>query len=211
MTGLIDGLEGLTDVVSGSPWTYLVVLLLVAGDAIVPLFPGESTVVAAGVLAADGELHVALVWAAAAAGALIGDTVMYLLGRRFGPRVVDRFVRGDKGRARLEAAEHQLDERGTGLIAAAQFIPGGRNLVMVGAGTLGFPLRRFLPAEAIGVTIWATFQTGLGYLGGRAFERTITALLVSLGIAIVVGVAVERIDDWRRRRRAARGGAPEGG
>lgn len=203
MTGILDGLDGVTDAVSGSPWTYLVVLLLVAGDAIVPLFPGESTVVAAGVLAADGELNVLLVWAAAAGGAFLGDTLMYLLGRRFGPGIVDRFVRGEKGRSRLEAAERQLDERGTGLVAAAQFIPGGRNLVMIGAGTLGFPIRRFLPAEAAGVVLWATFQTGLGYLGGRALEGTFTALLVSLGIAIAVGVGIERLDDWRRRRRAA--------
>ncbi len=201
-------LEGLTDAVTGSPWTYLVVLLLVAGDAIIPLVPGESAVVAAAVLASDGELNILLVWAAAAAGAFLGDLAGYGLGRGVGGRLLDRFVRGETGRARLRRAEEQLQRRGVPLVASAQFIPGGRNLIMIGAGSLGFPIRRFIPAEAIGVALWATFQTGLGYLGGNIFDDTLTALAVSVGIAIVVAIAVERLASAWQRRRDAAGEAP---
>jgi membrane-associated protein len=74
-------LESLADVVSGSPLTYPVVALLVAGDAIVPVFPGESAVVAAAVLAAEGELMVWLILLAAFGGAFLGDLLMYGLGR----------------------------------------------------------------------------------------------------------------------------------
>lgn len=203
---MLDQLNDLTDLVTDSPWTYVVVLLLVAGDAILPLFPGESTVVAASVLAADGDLRIGLVWMAAVAGAFIGDLVGYALGRVLGTRITARYPRGEKGRRRLREAEDALNRRGTGLIAAAQFIPGGRNVIMIGAGTLEYPLRRFLPAEAVGVTLWATFQCALGYVGGRALDDTLTALVVSLGMAFVVGVSLERGQAWWERRHRSRPG-----
>jgi membrane protein DedA with SNARE-associated domain len=194
-------LESLTDLVTSSPLTYGVLFLLVAGDAIVPLFPGESAVVAAAVLAADGGLIVWLVLAAAFTGALAGDLVTYSIGRVAGPRVLARFVRGEKGRGRVRWAERELERRGMALIAAAQFIPGGRNVVMASAGTLGFPLRRFLAAEAIGASAWAVFQTSLGYFGGKAFDSTLVAIGVSVGVAIALGGVVEAVDRLRRRRR----------
>jgi membrane-associated protein len=198
-------LESLTDAISSSPWTYGAVFALVLGDAILPLFPGESAVVTAAVLAADGHLVVWLVLLAAFTGALVGDFCVFLIGRTAGTRLVDRYVRGEKGRRRLEWAQGELDRRGMALIAAAQFIPGGRNIVMAAAGTLGYPLPRFIAAEAIGAGIWASFQTALGYFGGRAFESTLTSLIVSLGVAFAVGAGIEAFDRLRRRGRA-RGG-----
>jgi len=204
-------LESLTDLVTSSPLTYGALFLLVAGDAVLPLFPGESAVVAAGVLAADGGLVVWLVVAAAFAGALVGDFVTYSIGRFAGPRLVARYVRGEKGRERLRWAEGELDRRGTALIAAAQFIPGGRNIVMVSAGTLGFPLPRFIAAETIGASTWAVFQTSLGYFGGKTFDSTLVAIGVSVGIAIALGGVVEGVDRLRRRRARGREEEPRSG
>jgi hypothetical protein len=53
------GLESLLDVVSSSPWTYAAVLGVAAFDALVPLVPSETAVIAAGVLAAAGDLQIA--------------------------------------------------------------------------------------------------------------------------------------------------------
>lgn len=198
-------LETLTQYVSGSPVTYLVVFALVAGDAILPLFPGESSVVAAAVLAADGELVVWLVALAAFAGAFVGDLTMYGIGRWAGPRLVRRYASEGKRAERVEWAREQLDRRGVALIAAAQFVPGGRNVVMFTAGTLHFPLARFMAADAIGAGLWAVLQTAIGYFGGRVFDDTLTALLVSLGIALALGGVIDGVDRLlrRRRRRAA--------
>ncbi len=191
--------------VSDSPYTYPAVMGLVAGDAILPLFPGESAVVAAAVLAADGGLLLPLVWAAAFLGALIGDTVAFLIGRGAGGRLLDRLRARPSWAERLETAEDRIRTRGIILIPAAQFVPGGRNVVMVAAGALGLPWRRFIPAELLGAALWATFQCALGWFGGRAFEGTGTALLISLAVAVVIGVLMdlgERIHRARVSRRA---------
>ncbi len=186
--------------VSDSPYTYLAVLALVAGDAILPLFPGESAVVAASVLAADGGLLLPLVWAAAVVGAIAGDTVAFLIGRGAGGRLLERLRRRPGWAERLESAEDRIQRRGIVLIPAAQFIPGGRNVVMVAAGALGLPWRKFLPAEVLGATLWATFQCALGWFGGRAFEGTGTALLISLGVAVGIGVVLDLADRIHRAR-----------
>lgn len=192
-------LESLTDAVSGSPVTYLVVLALVAGDAVIPLLPGESSVVAAAVLASQGELNVWLIGLAAFAGAFLGDLAMYALGRRVGPGLIEGHAPEGSRAERVRWAQDQLDRRGVALIAAAQFVPGGRNVVMIVAGSLHFPLRRFLAAEAVGAAAWASFQTAIGYFGGRLVDDTLVALVVSVAIAIAFGALIELADRLRRR------------
>jgi membrane-associated protein len=83
-------------------------------------------VITAGVVAAAGDLSLAMIVAAAAAGAFLDDKTAYWIGRRFGRRVVDHFFSSEKSRRRIEWAEGQLTGRGRELIAIARFIPGGR-------------------------------------------------------------------------------------
>ena len=180
-------LESLTQLVSGSPWTYGVVLALAALDAVFPLVPSEATVIAAGVLAGTGDLHVALVLAAAAAGALIGDHLGYAVGRGSRRLPVMRLL----GKRRAWA-ERQLDERGLYLLVVARFIPGGRTAATATAGLTGMARRRFLAAAALAAGLWASFATGLGYLGGRTFEEEPwRALVAAFLVAAALGAGVE--------------------
>ncbi len=87
---MFDWLEAL---VTDSPVTYLAVLLGVTLDAVVPNVPSESLLITGGVLAERGDLVVLLVIAAGWAGARRGDTLAYLIGRRFGTRVTGWLLR----------------------------------------------------------------------------------------------------------------------
>jgi membrane-associated protein len=80
---------------------------------------------------------------------------------------------------------------------------------MFSAGTLHYPLRRFVAAEALGAALWAAFQTAIGYFGGRLFDNTLTALIVSLGIAFAIGGLIEGVSRLRRRRSARARAASE--
>jgi membrane protein DedA with SNARE-associated domain len=193
-------LESLTQLVSGSPWTYAVVAALAALDAVFPLVPSEATVIAAGVLAGTGDLHVALVLAAAAVGALVGDHLGYAVGRGAG-RLSTRPLRGQAW------AERQLDERGPYLLVIARFIPGGRTAATVTAGLTRMARRRFLAAAALAAGLWASFATALGYVGGRAFEdepwRGLVAAFV-VAATLTTGVEVgRRLVSARRSRGCA--------
>ena len=66
---------------------YVLVFLLVLGDAIIPIFPGETTLNAASTLAAEGELQLQLVMLAGALGAIAGDTCLFWIARKSSNRV----------------------------------------------------------------------------------------------------------------------------
>lgn len=187
-------------VADASGWAYVVVLAFAVVDALLPIVPSEASVITAGVVAASGDLLLPAVIAAAAVGAFAGDNLAYLLGRRFGGRVQERFLRGPKAQRRVEWAQRQLKERGGEMVIVARFIPGGRTAVTLSAGTLDFPWRRFATFDAIAAAVWALYASLLGYFGGRAFENEPwKGLVLAFAIAVAAGGCVELVRWWRRR------------
>jgi membrane protein DedA with SNARE-associated domain len=193
-----------TELVSeASGWAYGIVFLLAMLDSIVPVVPSETAAITAGVVAGAGDLSLGPAIAAAAAGAFVGDNIAYLIGHLAGDRLLGRFIRGEKGRKRLEWAEGQLQERGGVLIVGARFIPGGRTAVTISAGLLGYPWRRFVAFDIAAAVLWASYATLLGYWGGKTFEHSPwKGLVVALGLAFAVAIVIEGIR-WLRRRRAS--------
>ena len=189
---------------NASGWAYLIVFLLAYLDALVPVVPSETSVITAGVVASTGDLNLMLIVAAAATGAFLGDNTAYFIGSRFGTRINDRFFSGEKARKRVEWAHQQVSERGGELILIARFIPGGRTVVTLSAGTLGYPWRRFVIFDAAAALGWALYASLLGYFGGHAFEAAPwKGLLLALGIAFAVAGAVEVIRWYLKRRHTA--------
>ena len=190
--------NSLLNAVSGSPWTYALIIGICAGDALLPLFPSETVVIAAAVLAANGRLNIGLVAAAAAVGALLGDNSAYALGGSGLRRLVNRLLGSNRNRQRLGWARTQLQRNGAWIIIVARFIPGGRTATTYIAGTLGMPWkRRFLPADAVAAIAWALYSSALGYFGGSAFEKNLwIPLLIATGVSLLVAGAGELL---RRR------------
>ncbi len=200
---MFDWLEAL---VTDSPVTYLVVWVAVTFDAVIPNVPSESLLITGGVLAARGDLMVGLVIASGWIGALCGDSLAYVIGRRFGDRVTGRLLRRDGWRARLASARDLLERR-TWLLAVANFLPGARTAAMLSAGWLGLPVRRFYTFVVPGGLLWSGFTTLLGYAGGSAFEGSLWLPLgASLAVAVLIGLGAEALEQRTRRRGGARSG-----
>jgi membrane protein DedA with SNARE-associated domain len=193
--------DSIADSVSGSPWTYVLIAAVCAGDAVFPLLPSETIVIAAAVLATRGGLDIVLVVMSAAAGALAGDNAAYGIGRSGLRRIAARFMESEKSRRRLDWAHDQLEDHGVWIIVVARFIPGGRTATTYVAGTVAMPWkRRFLPADAVAAVLWALYASGLGYLGGAAFKDNLwLPLLIGAGAGLVIGGIGELL---RRRLRA---------
>lgn len=197
-------LESFFDLASASPWTYAVILAVAALDAVFPIVPSEATLISAGVLAGAGDLQIAFVIAAGAAGAYAGDSSAYLLGRRFDYRLDRLLFRGDQGVSRRAWAERTLERHGGPLIFGARFIPGGRTATTVSAGLLGMWWLRFAAFAAGAAVAWAMYAALLGYIGGRAFEdNPLWGLLVGFGLAAATFVVVEIVRRARARRHRA--------
>jgi membrane protein DedA with SNARE-associated domain len=190
-------------VADASGWAYLILFLLAFLDVLVPIVPSETAVITAGVVAASGDLNLALIIPAAAVGAFLGDNTVYLIGRRFGGRVTERFFSGEKATERMAWAEVQLSERGGELIVIARFIPGGRTAVALSAGTLAYPWRRFVVFDLAAAFIWASYAALLGYYGGRTFE-SFWGLVLALTTAFAIAGGIELVRWLQRRRRKRR-------
>ena len=194
----------------GSALSYLIALVIPALDAIFPVLPSETAVIALGVATAgSADPRIALLVGCAAAGAFLGDNLCYLLGRRFGPAVQRRFFATPKGARARAWAERSLARFGTQLIVVCRFIPGGRTAVTLTCGLTGYPRRRFAAATAVAAVIWALYAFFTGRIGGRAFENNPWAgFAVAFGASIAISAAIEVIRRLRARGRA-RGSAAE--
>ena len=120
--------QSIVDTISGSQWSYAIIFGVAMLDAFFPLVPSETTVIAAGVLAAHGDLRIEFVLIAAAAGAICGDNVTFWLGKTLGERVAQKLFKGAR-RRHLDRAHKLVEERGGYLIVIARFIPAGRTAV----------------------------------------------------------------------------------
>ena len=193
--------------------SYLVALVLPALDAIIPVLPSETAVIALGVATAgSADPRIALLVAFAAAGAFLGDNLSYLLGRHFGPAVQRRFFATPKGMRAREWAERSLGRFGMQLIIACRFIPGGRTAVTLTCGLTGYPRRRFVVATAAAAVIWALYAFFIGRIGGQAFEdKPWVGLLVACGGTVAISAAVEGVRRLTGRSRdRARDRTPAG-
>lgn len=185
-----------------SPLSYLVAVLVPALDAILPVLPSETAVIALGVATAGhADPRIAVLVTLAAFGAFIGDNLAYLIGRRFGPAVQRRLFTGERGARRRAWAEQALGRFGTRLIIVCRFLPGGRTAVTLTCGMVGYNRRRFVGATAVAGAIWAVYAFFIGRIGGKAFEdKPWAGLLLALGVALVLSVVAEvlrRARPWR--------------
>jgi membrane-associated protein len=169
--------------------------------------PGDSVVLLAGSTVTGSTRFSALV-AASTLGSLLGESVGYLLGRRYG----DRLRRGRLGRRLGEDAwdnaEAFLAGRGGRAVAAARFVAVVHALVPVVAGSVRMRYRRFLGWSALGAVAWSVALVGIGALAGASWRR----YGERLGLAGLVVLGAVAVAAWSlraaRRRRAAMVGRP---
>jgi membrane protein DedA with SNARE-associated domain len=200
-----------------SPLSYLAAFLIPMLDAILPVLPSETIVIALGVSTAGStDPRIALLVALAALGAFAGDNLCYFIGRRFGPLAERRVFAGEKGARRRAWATGALDRFGARLIIVCRFIPGGRTAVTLTCGIVGYSRRSFIIATACAGVIWACYAFFLGRLGGKAFEdRPWIGFLLAFGVAVAASAIIElvrRVQPWRwfRRDRPADPPGPSG-
>jgi membrane-associated protein len=188
------------------PVIYAVVAALVFGEAALFfgfVFPGETAIVVAGVLASQQRVSLPVLLIVIAASAIIGDSVGYEIGRRFGDRLLDtKALR--KHRDKLGRAHHLLRRRGALAVFIGRFTALLRAIMPALAGSARMPYGRFLVFNALGGITWGVGFTVGGYAAGTAFEQVAQWAGRVLAIA-VAAVALIALAVWfvRRRRREA--------
>ena len=176
------------------PWGYLLVFGLALGEsaAFIGLFlPGEASVLLGGVLVYEGRASLRLMILCACVGAMIGDSIGYWIGRRFGQTLRDSRVGKIVGRERWDKASAYLRERGGRAVLLGRFIGFLRALIPALAGNAGVPYRTFFPFSVLGGAAWGTTFVLLGVAAGRSFrivEKWAGRASLILGAIVVVAI-----------------------
>ena len=196
LTGWLDGVP--------TPLAYVAIGFLVFAEAALFLgflVPGETAVVVGGVLASTGRLSLLTVGVVVVVAAIVGDSVGYEVGRRWGPRLLRTrlLVRHDH---HLAATRVRLREKGGMTVVLGRFTALLRALVPGLCGMTGMPYRRFLPYNALGAVIWGGGVTLLAYLAGRSYQ-TLERSLGAASAVLLVAFGIGLWWTWRRHRRHA--------
>jgi membrane protein DedA with SNARE-associated domain len=154
--------------------------------------PGETALIAFGVLAGQGHYSIALVIAVAAAAAIVGDNLGYwLIGRRGGRALIARYAWIERRtRHVLPRAEALIARYGGRAVFFGRFVSVLRETIAWVAGLTRMSWPRFLFWNAFGGIVWATAVGLLAYFGGKALADTISRYGLYAGAAIVAGVVV---------------------
>jgi undecaprenyl-diphosphatase len=199
---LLDSLAGLA-----SPWGYVIVgaMAMLESAAFVGLaVPGETALLVGGFLAYRGSASLPAMMVVAALGAIVGDSIGYEIGHRFGPPLKASRLGQRVGAERWQRAEAYLARNGGRAVFLGRFVGVLRALVPTIAGLSRMPYRRFLLWNALGGAIWGPTFVLLGYLAGSSYKRVETiagraSLVLLLVVVIVVGVVAASQAAMRRR------------
>ena len=186
-------------------WTYLVVGVLAfleTGAFIGLIAPGETVVMAGGVIAGQGTISlmvlIGIVWSCAA----LGDTASFMLGRKLGRRFLERHGPRIKiTEERLEQVERYFERHGGKTILIGRFIGLVRAIAPFVAGSSGLPFRKFFPYSVVGAGLWATLFCVLGYVFWQSFDKVAhLAGQAVFGFGVVVAASVGVVWGYRRLR-----------
>lgn len=191
---------------------YLALALLVGAESTGVPVPGETALIAAGVFANEGELEIVAVIAIAAAAAIVGDNLGYLIGRHGGRRLLE--AKGPLEGHRLsiiEKGEPFFERHGAKAVFLGRWVAGLRIAAAWLAGITHMRWRVFFFWNLLGGLAWATSVGLAAYLLGPVAKEIIEDL--GFGAVALVVLAVAAYAAWRwwrwREERAARAAQAE--
>lgn len=196
--GLLDPSALLTD---AGPWVLVVIvgIIFIETGLLFPFLPGDSLLFAAGLLSARLGLSLPVIIVAAAAAAIAGDQVGYLIGRRFGRRLFKPDARVFKTKF-LDQADTFFAKYGARALVLARFVPIVRTFIPPIVGMSSLPYRKFVLWNIIGGVTWVIVGVLAGFWLGRIPLVADNVDMIAIGI-VVLSVIPIVIETLRARRR----------
>ena len=190
---------------------YLIVAVVIGTESLGIPLPGEIVLVSAALLASHhATLSPVWIGICGSAGAIVGDSIGYLIGKKGGPRLfawAGRKFPKHFAPEHIDKARGLFQRRGVWAVFFGRFIALLRILSGPLAGSLHMHYGKFLAANALGGIAWAGGTTALVYYLGTVAEQWLSRFSwIGLGVAVVFGLVVTMVV---RRRMAAHPHQPD--
>lgn len=168
--------------------------------AVLPVLPTGAAVSAGAVLASHSHpIGLVGVLIAGAAGAYVGDLIVYA-GCRFGGERLAKRIGWLRDNASLDALRIRLAEHEISVLLTSRLIPGGRVPVLLAAGLAGYPWQRFALVDLTASSLWAAVYMAIGLLGYALFDEVWQGVLAAIVLVILTTLVSSLIQRARRKR-----------
>jgi membrane protein DedA with SNARE-associated domain len=161
--------------------------------------PGETVLIAAALYSGlTGTPEIGFIIAAAAVGAIVGDNLGFLLGRRFGVPLLRRYgPRIGIGPEKIRLGRYLFDRFGAGVVFMGRFFAWLRSIAAFLAGTNEMSWPVFLAANAAGGILWAVLFGGGAYVLGQRMqslssEAAVAGVVLAVAALVAVTLALRR-------------------
>ncbi len=164
--------------------------------------PGDSLLITAGLLAAEGSLKLPLVVLVCVLAAITGNLTGYFVGLKVGPFLFNR------PKSRLFRPEHvtkthsYFEKHGPKTIILARFIPIIRTFIATISGVSGMGFQKFAIYSIVGGLLWGAGLPILAYYLGRIIPDLDKYLLLVIGVVIVISLIPVALELLKHRKLA---------
>ncbi|BBC38185.1 Membrane protein [Streptomyces graminofaciens] len=194
---------------------YLLVGLVIGLESLGIPLPGEIILVSSALLASQhGEINPFILGACATAGAIIGDSIGYAIGRKGGRPLLAKLGRRFPkhfGESNIAVAERSFDRWGMWAVFFGRFIALLRIFAGPLAGVLQMPYWRFLVANVLGGILWAGGTTAVIYYVGVVAEAWLKRFSwLGLVLAVLIGLTSMLVIKRKAKKAAEKAEEAEG-
>jgi membrane-associated protein len=173
------------------------------------IFPGDSLLFTAGLLASEHKFGLSIWFVAGGAflAAVLGAEVGYWLGHRYGPSLFKRPDSRIFKREYVDRSREFFDKHGAKTIVIARFVPFVRTLVPMMAGIGDMDKRTFSIYNVVGAGLWAAGVTLAGFALGKSIPNVDKYLLPIIGLIILISLIPPALE-YRKHKKAQRASHP---
>ncbi len=151
--------------------------------------PGDSLLFTAGILAGQGYLNIWLTLLLMTSAAIMGNSVGYLIGKKFGPRVFSKDESLLFNKKHVKRAEDFFEKYGIMTLIIARFVPIVRTFVPVVAGVGKMNYGKFMLHNILGALLWINSVTLLGYYLGLTVPDVEKYIIPGVVLIILLSIS----------------------
>ncbi len=199
VTDFFHKLGNLEELIRWGGLTVLIIIVFAETGLLVGFFfPGDSLLITAGLISAQGYFDIFVLNISLIAAAVIGQQVGYLFGRKTGPKLFTREKSFFFAKDHLIKARQFYEKYGGRAVIYARFVPFARTFAPIAAGVAEMNFNNFLIYNFIGGFLWVLSMTLIGYFFGnipfikKNFEYVIIGVIFISVLPVIIGYLKQR-------------------